>query len=299
MDDILKHLKEFDIEYDEYCPLSNHTTFKVGGRARVIAYPNSLKKLREILFLADFRGVKFFVLGAGSNIVFSDNGYNGIIIKLTKMCSDITLSGDNIICDSAVLLNKLSLFARDNNLSGAQFCYGIPATLGGAIFMNAGAYGGEMRDIVSSVTVLRQNGEVEEIANSKCNFGYRTSVFKKTNDIILSAKLSLIKGNYSEINKEMHEIIEKRRDKQPLNYPSAGSTFKRPPDNFAAKLIEDAGLKGYRIGGAMVSDKHSGFIINYDKATASDILKLIEYIKNDVYDKFGVQLKPEVIVVEE
>ncbi len=299
MDDILRQLKDEKIEFDEYCPLSEYTTFKVGGKARVIVYPDSLKKLRTIIHLAQMRGVKFFVLGFGSNVIFSDNGYNGIILKLTKLSTNMTIVGNNIICDSAITLNKLSAFARDNSLCGAEFCYGIPATLGGAIYMNAGAYGGEMRDIVSYVTFLNSNGNIETIENSECDFGYRTSAFKGSKNIILSAELSLSSGVFSEIDDKMQDILAKRRDKQPLNYPSAGSTFKRPPDNFAAKLIEDAGLKGYRIGGAMVSEKHSGFVINYDNATAKDIIELIEYIKKDVYSKFKIMLKPEVIVVEE
>ncbi len=299
MDDIIKGLKDEEIGFDEYCPLSELTTFKVGGKARVIVYPDCIEKLRRTLCLAKLYGVSVFVLGLGSNVIFSDKGYNGIIIKLTKMCSEIALSGEKIICNSAVSLNKLSLFARDNNLSGAEFCYGIPASLGGAVYMNAGAYGGEMKDIVSLVEVISLNGEIKTFANSDCNFGYRTSIFKNSEYIILKAEIMLKKSEYRAIDSKMQEIMAKRRDKQPLNYPSAGSTFKRPPDNFAAKLIEDAGLKGYRIGGAMVSEKHSGFIINYDNATAKDILELIEYVKSDVYKKFGTMLKPEVIVVEE
>ena len=226
----------------------------------------------------------------------SDKGIRGLVIKLAKGFEDVQVDGTKMICNCGILLSKLSNIALRSNLSGLEFASGIPGTLGGAIYMNAGAYGGEMKDVVKKV-VYYKNGKLQE--TDKLDFGYRHSVFSDTDAVILSAELELKCGKYEEIKAKMEDFSQRRSDKQPLSLPSAGSTFKRPEGFFAGKLIEDAGLKGYKIGGAMVSEKHSGFVVNIDDASCEDVLGLISHIQKVVFEKFGVKLETEVKILGE
>ncbi|MBQ7708258.1 MAG: UDP-N-acetylmuramate dehydrogenase [Lachnospiraceae bacterium] len=285
-----------DIKYKSNEPLKNHTTMRVGGPAEYLFLPENADEITRIIDYCKSADKKYIIIGNGSNMVFSDEGFNGIVIKLFNNMNSIKSEGEMIIADAGSILSKLASYARDNSLTGMEFAAGIPGTLGGAVVMNAGAYGGEMKDIIEYVDVLLTDGSIKRFTNDEMKFGYRTSAVK--NDmIVISAGIRLKKGNKSDIEATMLELKEKRTSKQPLEYPSSGSTFKRPEGHFAGKLIEDAGLKGYRVGGAMVSEKHAGFVINYDNATAEDIVKLIEDVRNTVKEKFGVLLEPEVKII--
>lgn len=238
----------------------------------------------------------FFVLGNGSNLLFTDDFHNGIYISTLKLCN-ISSDGDIITADCGARLSSVCNYAASLSLSGMEELSGIPGTVGGAVYMNAGAYGGEIKDTLIKTVYLTKSGEVKEIDNENHLFGYRQSIFQKSGNIILSSSFKLTKGNKNEIKEKMTELLKRRNEKQPLNYPSAGSTFKRPEGYFAGKLIEDCGLKGYTLGGACVSDKHCGFVINKDNASSDDILKLIAHIKETVHKNFGVKLEEEVKVI--
>ncbi|MBE7015472.1 MAG: UDP-N-acetylmuramate dehydrogenase [Ruminococcaceae bacterium] len=283
-----------NIVYNEL--MKNHTSFKIGGPCDEFAQVTSEEEVAELIEYAKSKGIPYTVMGNGSNLLVSDKGIRGLVIKLAKGFEKAEVSGNSIICQSGILLSKLSNFALKNNLSGLEFASGIPGTLGGAIYMNAGAYGGEMKDVVREVTYL-ENGEIK--TSSQCDFGYRHSIFTDSDAIILSARLELCKGEYDVIKARMEELSAKRNEKQPLSMPSAGSTFKRPEGYFAGKLIEDAGLRGFSIGGAMVSEKHCGFVVNCGNATCSDVVELIHHVQKVVYDKFGVKLEPEVKILGE
>ena len=284
------------VNYKSDEPLKKHTTMRVGGNAKYVFCPKDVHELKAVIDYCKSNNERYIVIGNGSNIIFMDDGFDGIVIKIFNLMSDSSIEGDLIKADAGCILSKLANLAKDNSLKGMEFASGIPGTLGGAIVMNAGAYGGEMKDIIEYVDILLDDGNVKRYSNEEMNFGYRKSIVDE-GKIVLSAGLRLSKGDKSEIEAKMLELKEKRTSKQPLEYPSSGSTFKRPEGYFAAKLIEDAGLKGYRVGGAMVSPKHSGFVINYDNATAEDVLKLIEDVRNIVNDKFGVLLEPEVKII--
>lgn len=277
-------------------PLKKHTTMRVGGNAKYIFFPKNAKDLKTIIDYCNTNNEKYIVIGNGSNVIFTDEGFDGIVIKIFSMMSNFSVEGNVIKAEAGCILSKLAVAARDNSLTGMEFAAGIPGTLGGAVVMNAGAYGGEMKDIIDYVDVLSCDGVIKRYSNEEMKFGYRKSIIDE-DKIVIGAGLKLSSGNKDEITETMLELKEKRTSKQPLEYPSSGSTFKRPDGYFAAKLIEDAGLKGYRVGGAMVSPKHSGFVINYDNATSSDVLKLIEDVKKIVNEKFGVCLEPEVKIV--
>ena len=236
------------------------------------------------------------ILGNGSNVLFMDQGYDGVIIQIYSNMNSIKIEDDVIYAEAGALLSKVASFARDNELTGMEFAAGIPGTLGGAVVMNAGAYGGEMKDIIEYVDILEEDLTVKRYLCDEMEFGYRHSIVEGSK-VVLGAAIKLDKGDVESINKKMAELKEARVSKQPLEYPSAGSTFKRPEGYFAGKLIEDSGLKGYSVGGAMVSTKHSGFVINYDNATSSDVLTLISDVQNVVYDKYGVKLEPEVRII--
>lgn len=276
--------------------MKNHTSFKIGGPCDEFCRATSEEEVKALIEYARKKNIPYTIMGNGSNLLVSDKGIRGLVIMLSKGFDDVQVDGTKMVCQSGILLSKLSNIALKNNLTGIEFASGIPGTLGGAIYMNAGAYGGEMKDIVKKVVYL-ENGEIFE--TNDLDFGYRHSIFTDSDKVILSAELELSFGKYDEIKAEMEELSRKRNEKQPLSQPSAGSAFKRPEGNFAGKLIEDAGLKGYRIGGAMVSEKHSGFIVNEGDATCCDVLELIEYIKRTVFEKFGVMLEPEVKAVGE
>jgi len=283
-------------------PMSLHTTFRTGGCADLFLIVDTISALKNVLKICADEGVKHYLVGNGSNLLISDDGYKGVIIKLGKGFFDITVDSLNnsesvIKAGAGVLLSKVARFALDNSLAGFEFAAGIPGTVGGAIVMNAGAYGGEMKDVVKSVTVMDANGDVKTLSCDEMQFEYRNSIVKKEGLYVLETEFLLSCGNKNEIEDKMNELCAKRREKQPLEYPSAGSTFKRPDGYFAGKLIEDAGLRGYRCGGACVSDKHCGFVVNDNNATTADVLAVINYVQETVYDKFGIKLEPEVKIL--
>ena len=278
-------------------PMKNHTTFKIGGVADKFCEAECIEDIIFAIKHAKENNIPLFVMGNGSNLLVSDKGIRGLVLKISDRFSKYEISGDTIKAESGILLSTLSKAAQKNGLAGMEFASGIPGALGGAIYMNAGAYGGEMQDIVKSVTYLK-DGEIRKIEGG-FGFGYRKSIFADNGAIILEAEIKLKEGNPDEIKAKMEELKKRRVEKQPLSMASAGSTFKRPEGHFAGKLIEDAGLKGYTVGGAAVSEKHAGFIINKGSATAEDVIMLIEYIKKTVKEKFGVELETEVKMVGE
>lgn len=286
------------VRYDE--PLKNHTTFKIGGNCIALIEPREVSDIVETIKICRENSIKFFVIGNGSNLLVPDEGYNGVIIKLKSEFSTIQVEGEYLIVNSGAKLSEVYTVAYENSLTGFEFASGIPGTIGGAIYMNAGAYGGEMKDIVESVEVLDlDNFELKELKNEDLDFSYRKSIIQRKNYIVTTIKLKLQKGNKEEINAVYEDLRERRNSKQPLNFCSAGSTFKRPEGHFASKLIEDAGLKGYHINDAWVSEKHSGFIVNKGNASFKEVMELIEYVQKVVFEKFGVKLETEVRILKD
>ncbi len=282
-------------EFFENARMSNFTSFKTGGEADLIVMPNSIEALKTILLLCRENGIKTYVIGNGSNILVSDNGLYGVVIRISSAMSAVRLEdGDTIICQSGISMSKLCCFALKNNLSGLEFAYGIPGTAGGAAYMNAGAYGGEMKDVLISCSHIDFDGNIGEFSGEELNLGYRKSVYSNNDFVITELKLKLKSDSYENIKSKMDENLAKRKLKQPLEYPSAGSTFKRPAGYFAGALIEECGLKGFSVGAAQVSEKHAGFVINKGGATTEDILKLISHIRKTVYDNKNVMLETEV-----
>lgn len=280
-------------------PMKNHTTFRVGGNADYFVLPRTSEEVRDIVAFCQNQKLPYYILGNGSNLLVGDKGYRGVIIQIFKEMNDIVVNGERICAQAGALLSKVGSVALEAGLTGFEFAAGIPGTVGGAVVMNAGAYGGEMKDVLASVTVLTQDGEVLKLSNENLELGYRTSVVAKKNYVVLEAEYLLKRGDKSDIRAMMDELKVKRVTKQPLEYPSAGSTFKRPEGYFAGKLIQDAGLRGFRVGGAQVSEKHCGFVINTGGATASDILELMKQVSEKVSDEFGVTLEPEVKLLGE
>lgn len=280
-------------------PMKLHTTFKVGGQADFVLLPKSVKALSETIKYLNVIQYPFYIMGNGSNVLVKDSGYKGAIIKLKENFSNIEVDSDNcyIKADAGALLSRIAKCAYDESMTGFEFAAGIPGTLGGAVTMNAGAYGGEMRDIIIEVTVMDKAGNVDVKTNEEMRFDYRHSIVTDEDLIVLSAMMELKAGNKTDIKEMMDDLAFRRRDKQPLEFPSAGSTFKRPEGYFAGKLIMDAGLRGYRVGGAMVSEKHCGFVINAENATASDVLQVISDVKAKVFEQFGVMLEEEVKIL--
>ena len=279
-------------------PMSKHTSFKIGGNADVYIKVNNLSKLSTILKECQDSDVDYMLLGNGSNLLVSDDGIRGVVIRLDGDFRKITLVDDTtIFCGAGATLAYLCKFALNCGLSGLEFAWGIPGTVGGAVFMNAGAYDGEMKDVVHSVSHISPIGEIGRIEKDDLNFGYRTSVYRSNNMIITGVTLKLKKGNPDEIRAKMDDYMSRRSTKQPLEYPSAGSVFKRPEGNFAGALIEQCGLKGKTCGGAQVSDKHAGFIINKSNASAKDVRDLIAEIQKTVSDKTGYNLECELIIL--
>ena len=286
------------VRYDE--PLKSHTTFKIGGNCIALIEPREVFDIVETIKICRENSIKFFVIGNGSNLLVPDEGYNGVIIKLKSEFSKIEVEGDYLIVNSGAKLSEVYTVAYENSLTGFEFASGIPGTIGGAIYMNAGAYGGEMKDIVESVEVLDlDNFELRELKNEELEFSYRKSIIQRKNYIVTTIKLKLQKGNKEEINAVYEDLRERRNSKQPLNFGSAGSTFKRPEGHFASKLIEDAGLKGYHINDAWVSEKHSGFVVNKGNASYKEVMELIEYVQKVVFEKFGVKLETEVRILKD
>ena len=285
---------KIELKKDEI--MKNHTSFKIGGKADYFVNVATANELKLVLAELKKLEIPYFVIGKGSNLLVSDKGIEGAVISLAGF-EEISLCEDTITVGAGVSLARLCTYALENNLSGLEFAYGIPGGVGGALYMNAGAYGGEMSQVVVSATVLTKDGEIKELDAEDMKLGYRTSIFKTNGDIILTVKCKLEKGNPDKIKAQMDDFLFRRKDKQPLEYPSAGSTFKRPQGHFAGALIEKNNLKGVSVGGAMVSEKHAGFVINYDNATANDVLALMQKIKDIVLEKDGVELEPEVIFV--
>ncbi len=280
--------------------MSGHTTFRIGGVADLIVEPSNRNQLATILAMVRQFDLECFVMGNGSNLLVGDKGIRGVVIKIANEMSDYETDGSCILAQSGIKLSKLANIALSEGLSGFEFASGIPGTLGGALYMNAGAYGSEMKDVTESVTYIDKDTlEIRTVSGEDCGFSYRSSIFQKSGDIICEASLKLSQGIQDEIKAKMVELSAKRVEKQPLDKPSAGSVFKRPEGYFAGTMIQDCGLKGFKIGGAEVSEKHAGFIINSGEATARDVLDLIDYVKVQVKKKYGVELQPEVKMVGE
>ncbi len=276
-------------------PMSRHTTFRVGGTADFFVEIGSPEELLDIINYLTETDRSYFILGNGSNLLVGDKGYEGVILHLGERFNSITVEGNTITAQAGALLSTVAKTAAKNGLSGMEFAAGIPGTIGGAVVMNAGAYEGEMKQIITKVTVMTREGEILELDNETMEFGYRTSIIKNRPFVVLSAVISLEKGDMASIQSKMDDFNNRRRSKQPLEYPSAGSTFKRPEGYYAGKLIMDAGLRGYRVGGAQVSEKHCGFIINVGNATAADISELMDEVIEKVEKQFSVTLEPEII----
>ncbi len=276
-------------------PMSRHTTFKVGGPADCLVCPQNVEQLKGVLNYLTKVEIPYFVVGNGSNLLVSDAGYRGVIVKVGEALSQVRVEGNCMVAGAGASLAKVARTAWEHGLTGLEFAAGIPGTVGGALIMNAGAYDGEMKMVVSQVTVVDPYGSEMILDNETMEFGYRTSALKSQKFVATECVFSLEPGDPRQIKAKMDDFAGRRRDKQPLEYPSAGSTFKRPEGYFAGKLIQDAGLGGMQVGGAQVSTKHCGFVINTGDATAKDIKILIEFIQDKVKDTFGVDLEPEVI----
>lgn len=281
------------IKRDE--PMADHTTFRVGGNADFFVEIGSSEELAGIIKYLKQTERSYFILGNGSNLLVGDKGYEGVILHLGSRFDRIDVDGKTIRAQAGALLSVVAKTAGRNGLTGLEFASGIPGTIGGAVVMNAGAYDGEMKQVITQVTVMTEDGEILELDNDTMEFGYRTSIIKNRPFIVLEAQMLLETGDVEAIRGKMDDFAGRRRSKQPLEYPSAGSTFKRPEGYFAGKLIMDAGLRGYRIGGAQVSEKHCGFIINVGNASAADISELMDEVAEKVKEQFGVTLEPEII----
>jgi len=297
--ELISKFNQSGIVYKTDEPMKNHTTFKTGGNASVFICPKNENELSAVLKITDTLALKPFILGNGSNLLVSDDGITDRpVIFIGDGFSDIRLLDKTTVeVGAGTSLTALCRFALENSLTGLEFAFGIPGSCGGAAYMNAGAYGGEMKDVVIRCNHIDEKGNKGSFEAENLDFGYRHSVYTDSNFVITSVVLSLKRGNKEEIREKMKELMQRRRDKQPLEYPSAGSVFKRPEGYFAGALIEQSGLKGKRIGGAMVSEKHAGFIINYDNATTQDILDLVKFCQDTVMEKFGVVLEREIKTV--
>ena len=275
-------------------PMASHTTFRIGGPADYFVMPETVEELRDILALCKEEGLPYFILGNGSNLLVGDKGFRGVVIQLYKNFDGLSIEGTRVTAKSGAMLIRVAKEAGKAGLTGLEFASVIPGTIGGAMVMNAGAYGGEMKDVVTAVTVLTKDGDIKTLTGSEMNFRYRGSVVEDEGDIVLETVMELKEGNLEEIQARIDELSLQRRTKQPIEYPSAGSTFKRPEGYFAGKLIQDANLRGYQVGGAQVSEKHCGFVINAGGATAADVMQLMQDVSDKVNAQFGVTLEPEV-----
>ena len=295
LNEIASFMKAEDIKTDEI--LSKYTTFRVGGPAKVFLTIHSEEELRNIFLALKKQNLPYFVLGNGSNLLVSDEGYEGVILYLGEEFQDVEVIGTQIRAKAAALLGKVARMAMEEGLAGLEFAAGIPGSLGGGVVMNAGAYGGELSQVITKVRAMNPDGEVITLEKEELLLGYRTSIFKTKPFVILEIFMELQKGDKEEIQGKMKEYTKARVEKQPLEYPSAGSTFKRPEGYFAGKLIMDAGLRGYRVGDAQVSEKHCGFVINRGNATAGEIKTLMSDVAKKVKEEFGVDLEAEVILL--
>ena len=296
-DKVVDIVGEENVHTDE--PMSRHTTFRIGGNADYFVKPGNADEVAAVIVVCREYNIPYFILGNGSNLLVSDDGYRGMIINIMDNMDSMTVDGRIITAQAGAMLVRVSVMARDNALTGLEFASGIPGTIGGAVYMNAGAYGGEMKNVVKTVRAIDEYGRIYELDSEKMDFSYRHSIVEERKLIVLEVTLELEHGSREAIDDRMKELAEARRSKQPLEYPSAGSTFKRPEGYFAGKLIMDAGLRGYSVGGAQVAEKHCGFVINKGGATASDVVELIRDVQHDVDDKFGVTLEPEVKMLGE
>ena len=274
--------------------MASHTTFKIGGPADYFVKPETVEELAAVLKLCKEEEVPYFILGNGSNLLVGDKGFRGVVIQLYKNFDGMTIEGTTVTAKAGAMLVRVAKESGKAGLTGLEFASGIPGTIGGAMVMNAGAYGGEMKDVVTSVTVLTKDGEIKKLSGEEMNFRYRGSVVEDEDYIVLEAVMELKEGNLEEIQARMAELTVQRKTKQPIEFPSAGSTFKRPEGYFAGKLIQDAGLRGFQVGGAQVSEKHCGFVINAGGATAADVMSLMQQVSDKVNEEFGVTLEPEV-----
>ena len=292
-------LNKENLYYDE--PMAKHTSFKIGGPADVFIKVDNIEELKETLDLSKQNQIPLTIIGNGSNLLVTDKGIRGITAKLNL--KDIEIKNENnkqiIKVDAGVPVGLLAQKLLKEEIAGFEELSGIPGTIGGAVIMNAGAHGKELKDILKKVTAIDYNGNMREFTNEECQFSYRNSRFQKEKYIILQATLELEKGNSTEIKEKMDEYMQFRKEKQPIEYPNAGSTFKRGEDFVTAKLIDEAGLKGYKIGGAQVSEKHAGFIVNVDNATAKDVIELTDYIKEKIEEKFGKKINLEIQIIGE
>lgn len=283
-------------EYDHI--LAPHTSMKIGGRCDLFLRVTDEFSLKEVLSFCRRDKLPHFILGKGSNLLISSEGFRGCVIALTSGKNDISVSGNTVTSWAGTSLHSVCLAALDNSLTGLEFAFGIPGSLGGALYMNAGAYGGEMRDVVKSCRYIDENGEIREMSAAEMQLSYRSSVFAKRDYVITSVTMELQPGEQNAIKSRMEELMQRRRDKQPLEFPSCGSTFKRPEGYFAAALIEECGLKGYSVGGAQVSTKHSGFVVNTGGATFEDVMAVVNEVKRVVLEQKGVQLECEMLILQ-
>ncbi|MBE6038967.1 MAG: UDP-N-acetylmuramate dehydrogenase [Anaerofustis stercorihominis] len=291
---ILEELLGEDFHTD--VSMKRHTTFKTGGNADFFICPQSIETMAQCLKILAGSDYAYYIVGNGSNIIVPDSGIRGVVVS-TKGLRGLEVRNNTVTAFAGNLNAEVSRFAMNNSLGGMEFLSGIPGTIGGAVYMNAGAYEHEISHILTSATYVTPKGDIRTISKDEIDYGYRKSIFMQKDVIIVGAEFELFEKDKDEIEAYTADLNQRRRDKQPLSYPSAGSVFKRPVGHYAGKLIEDAGLKGYRIGGAMVSEKHAGFIINYDNATSTDILDLIRYVQDVVFEKFGVKLENEVKIL--
>lgn len=297
--ELVSALKEEHLPFLENEPLSAHTSFQIGGPAAVFCRPQTLPELTKTLELCRLHGVRSYLLGNGTNILFSDGGFAGAVISLMEFRSHLTVSSDGVVTAGAgSMLVQVCRAALEHHLTGMEFAYGIPGTVGGAVYMNAGAYGGEMKQVLRQVSFLDENLHLRTLPVDELALGYRTSVFETKPWCILEAAFQLTPGDPRLIEDRMKELLQRRKDKQPLEMPSAGSTFKRPQGAFAGKLIEDCGLRGFRVGGAQISEKHCGFVVNCGGATCADVVSLTEQVRSIVQEKTGFCLEREIRVVE-
>ena len=296
LEQLAEILPEKNIYINE--PMNKHTTFRIGGSADVLVTPG-VSETAEVLRLCKNHDIPVTIIGNGSNLLVGDQGIRGVVIEFGKPAEEIVIQGEQMHVTAGTMLAKAANEAAANGLSGLEFAAGIPGTVGGAVVMNAGAYGGEMKDVIRMVTVLTKEGEKQTLTLEELDLGYRHSCIPENNYIVLSAELRLQKADTEQIRTVMVDLRERRVTKQPLEYPSAGSTFKRPEGYFAGKLIQDAGLRGYQVGGAQVSEKHCGFVINKGDATARDVRQLITDVQKKVYEEFHVQIEPEVKMIGE
>ena len=296
---IEKICEKYDTEFKYDEELSDYTSFHIGGKCDILVKPKNADCIAEILECCRKNNIKYYILGKGSNVLVSDNGLRGVVIAVSSEMTNVWLTDDeHIYCDAGASLSKVCALAKENSLTGLEFAYGIPGSVGGALYMNAGAYGGEMKDVVEYCVYLDEELKLRQMDVGDMNLSYRHSIFCEKNYVIIGVVLKLSKGDKSEITAKMSELMEKRRSKQPLEYPSAGSTFKRPEGDFAARLIEVSGLKGYSCGDAQVSEKHSGFVVNKGNATFDDVMNVVKAVKEKVYADSGVMLECEILILE-